>query len=331
MKRPFGRKALAASAALLLFPLLLPAQNQTYLPPTGGRQLPGHSDDADPSTGNAQLTQSSSATSKSNTVEIVPPPPVMINGKPADRMTEEEERTFLQEKIRTISQPDGEVEIIHVAPGYPVTIRYSEPIADIAIGDKKLVSVQKHGKILLLNALLPNGDTPLQVFFSGSRMRPYHIFATDTYAKGDSSITVQPFIMDGTPQGYQPNMSRRDLRDFIHIIANYDALKQEGSLDSRNIRRDDVFRENPATGFTIYYLYRIHGAAAFTFAYKNISRNRVRFDESRVRLAIGNSLFIPDYVSFHDVQLDPGGTTTGLVILFNPTFDVRQPLEIVWK
>jgi hypothetical protein len=294
---------------LLLLLLLLPigaVAQDTYLPPT------------------------STAPPSANAAEPTAPPPLVINGKLDRDLTPDERRDFLQGKVRTINQDDGQVEIVHVAPGYPVSIRFSEPVIDMTIGDKKLVSVTRRGRVLVFTALAPSGDTPVQVFFPGEKIRIYHVFTSDNFADGDSSITVSPFGPDVHAVDYKDE-SRRDLRDFIRILGNYDALRQEGALDPRAISRSNIFRESKSTGFTLFYLYRIHGAVALTFAYKNLFPERVRFDESRLRISLGNSYFLPDYVSLHDMELAPGAVTTGLAIVFNPTFDPAQPLEIIWK
>ncbi len=260
----------------------------------------------------------------------VPPPPLIINGKKDKDLTDDERREFLQEKIKTLDQEDIQIETINVAPGYPVTLRFTEPIQDFSVGDKGLVSVQSKGRVAEIAALAPQGDTPVKFLFSGNKIRPYHIFVVDSFLKGDSIISIQPFVYATASQPYKAP-SQRDLTAFIKIIANYDALLVNKRLDSRKIRRTPIFKKNPATGFTLYYLYQINGALAYTFAYNNFSETRVRFDESRLRLQVGHGKFIPDYVAFTDPLLDPHATTTGYLIVFNPAFTLNLPVEVIWN
>ncbi len=259
----------------------------------------------------------------------VPPPPLVINGKKDKDLTDDEQREFLQEKVKTINQDDGQIELIRVAPGYPVTLRFSEPIQDIAIGDKGLLTVQNKGRVAEISAVATQGDTPVKFLFSGAKIRPYHVFVVDTFLNGDSMVSVEPFDYSASQPYHTPNP--RDLTQFIKILANYDALRINRQLDPRKIRRTPIFKENPATGFTLYYLYQINGALAYTFRYANPTQAEVHLDESRLRVEVGNGKFIPDFVSFSEPVIAPHSAITGYLVLFNPAFAISRPVEIIWK
>ena len=68
----------------------------------------------------------SDATPGTNGTPIISEPakPVMINGKPASELTEQQMLDFLQEKIKTITQEDGELLPLRVAPGYALKLLY---------------------------------------------------------------------------------------------------------------------------------------------------------------------------------------------------------------
>lgn len=268
--------------------------------------------------------------------EIAPPPePLVINGKLDRDLTDDERREWLQSKVRTIWQEDGRVEILHVAPGYPVTLRFSEPVLDLSIGDGGLVNVQKRNRIIEIAAAAPEGDTPLKVFFPGDRVRLYHVFVVDSFLKGDSTVTVSPFTGQASGRGANykatPDKQRAMLGDIIRIIGNFDAMAQEGALDKDSVRRDDLFQRRVETGFALYHRYQIGQAAAWSFEFENRYPASVRLDESRLRLLIGNMMYIPDYVSLHASSLASGAKTTGFAVFFAPPFRLDQPMQLVWR
>ncbi len=261
-----------------------------------------------------------------------PPPPAVIGGKLAKDLTEDERLQFLQQKIRTVHQADGQVEIIHVAPGYPVTLRFADSILDTIVGDPELFSVQRRGRLLEIAARALAGDCQIKVVFGGGALRVYHAFVAENFVPADSVVTVEGDLAPGAARaGKAGEIDARDLAWLIRVTCNYDAMLAEGALDRRRVTRAEIMRESRSTGFTVFHLLRIDGAAVWTFAYRNLSHQRVLFDESRLRISIGNSLFLPDYVSIHDPTLDPGGVTTGFAIVYSPVFRPEQPVEVVWR
>lgn len=267
-------------------------------------------------------------------------PPVIINGKRADELTDDEKREFLQDKIKNIVQGDTQVEIIHVAPAYPVTISFQEAVTEVIIGDDSMLSVQvvSDAKMLYMRALAREGDTPVQVIFSGGKMRLYHVLVSKDYSDADSVIRVAAFD-DNSPNSTKnlgwlaaAGMNTLDIRTITQIIRNYDALVGERAINNRMVKRIPIFRKSNITSFTTYYLYQFSSdPAAITFAYQNPYPYPIRYDESRLRIAIGNVRYVPDYVSFHKQTLAPGETTTGFAVIARPAFRFNQPFELVWK
>jgi hypothetical protein len=267
-------------------------------------------------------------------------PPVIINGKPADQMTDDEKLEFLQEKVKTISQEDGQVELLRVAPGYPLTLSFEEPIMSVIVGDTAMVKTENlNPKTLVISPTSREGDTSMQVFFSGNLERIYHIFIADSFVNGETAIKIRAFGSgESSPESSiaksvaYKGSDELDIRMIAQVIRNYDALVMEKAIDSRSIRRFSIFRKSPITSFTTYYIYRFsNGPAAITFSYKNPYPYPIRYDESRLRLAIGNVTYVPDYVSLQKTNLGPGDATSGFAVISKPVFSFDQPFELVWK
>jgi len=257
--------------------------------------------------------------------------PVVIQGKKADQLSDEETRDFLQGKIRTISQRDGEVELLRIAPGYPMTLSFSELPQTIILGDPKMVGYQKVGKTVVLSATTRQGDTSLQVFFSGGKLRVYHLFIEPDFVTGETSVRVTPFSSDfkmhSTSKG---GMGSSTIKEILDVVRNYDLMIQEKSIHPREVRRIDLFRKSRYPYFTYFALYRFSsGPVVLTFSYENSTPVVVRVDESKIRLELGNRLFIPDFVSFHKNLLNPGERTTGLAFMYQAPFSGEQPFELV--
>lgn len=265
-------------------------------------------------------------------------PPVIINGKRADELNDDELTEFLQEKIRTIYVEDGQVQLIRVAPSYPLSIIFEEPVVSVLVGDTSAINVETlNPRTLVLKPLVRKGDIPLQVFFAGNKIRVFHVFITETFLDGETAIRVAGFGKNspmrslGWLQGGSGS-SKLDIRTITQIIRNYDTLAAEKAINSRIVKRTEIFRHSKVTSFTTYYLYQFaSGPAAVSFAYANPYPYPVRYDESRLRIAIGNVRYLPDYVSLHRTTLGPGQTTTGFAVIAKPAFSFKQPFELIWK
>jgi hypothetical protein len=255
---------------------------------------------------------------------------VLINGKRAEDASDDDLREFLQGKVREVEMGDGDVELVRLAPGYPATLRFREPIRDVAIGDKGLVETQRLGNALELSAKEETGDTMVKVFFAGEKARVFHVFVAPSFEKGDTMITVNS-PNTRRERGTQTPMNRQQLLHILKVISNYDVLAQERAINPRQVTRLPIFRQNKQTGFTVYDLYRVDGAMAVTFAWENGTGTERRYDESRLRVWIGNQYFVPDYVHLNRAFLQPGEATSGVVIFQTPVFDARQPFEVVWN
>lgn len=266
-------------------------------------------------------------------------PPVIINGKPADMMTDDEKKDFLQKKIRTINQEEGQVELLRAAPGYPLTVTFEESVKSVVVGDPTMLKVETlNPKTLVFTAAVREGDTSVQVFFSENRIRVFHVFVPQNFLDGETTVKVEAF--QDTPGaeggsmnvGYVSRGEDLDIRTITQIIRNYDALIGEKAIDSKVVKRSEVFRTSNITSFTTYYIYRFAGGpAAISFSYKNPFTYPVRYDESRLRIAIGNVRYVPDYVSLHRTTLAPGEVVTGFAVITKPVFTFDQPFELIWK
>ena len=262
-----------------------------------------------------------------------PPPPLQIGDKLDRDLTDDELRDFLNGKTRKIVQPDGQKELIKISPGYPVKLRFTEPVLDSIVGDPGALAVSKKGRILVLSAKTSEtADTTLDVMFSGNRLRRYQIFFLDNYVKADDLIDVGDFpeesvrLVSDTQTGV-----RKSIKDWLLLIENYETYRAQGVVTDQQVKRTTVFRKNENSGFTTYSIYVSSGAMAVTFAFENKYMNRIRMDETRLRLSLGNSLFIPSYVTLSATELDPGKSLTGVILVFNPTFSPTQPMDIIWK
>lgn len=265
-------------------------------------------------------------------------PPVVIGGKRADELTEDEVLGFLQGKIRTIHQGDGQVEMLRIAPGYPLVLEFADPVSGWELGDGKLISVKRSFQSLILRATENSGDTSLIVFFGGGKTRPYHVFLEESFAKAQTLIRVSPFgRRDGLMQkaswsgSTQPGQYA-DVAQVARVVENYELLMREGSITPRDIQRLALFRRSQLTGFDYYYLYRFaSGPLAISFSWRNPFPYPVLLDESTLRVSIGRSRFIPDFVSVNKELLPPRAATSGFLILFDPPFAPEQPFSLVWK
>ncbi|MDD2676213.1 MAG: hypothetical protein PHP75_01905 [Methylacidiphilaceae bacterium] len=284
---------------------------------------------------NEALTNPSGATKQVVEEEA---PPVLIEGKRADQMTEDELLGFLQGKVRTIHQGDGQMEILRVAPGYPLVLEFAEPISSWELGDNKLLGVRRSAQSLILRATENNGDTSLLVFFAGGKTRPYHVFIEESFAKTQTLIRVASFgkqngmIQNASWSGGGQPGQYADVAEVARVVENYELLMREGSITPRDIQRLSLFRRSQLTGFDYYYLYRFaSGPLAITFSWRNPFPYPVRLDESTLRVAIGQSRFIPDFVSVNKELLAPRAATSGFLILFDPPFAPEQNFALVWK
>ncbi|MDD2708704.1 MAG: hypothetical protein PHV34_12015 [Verrucomicrobiae bacterium] len=269
-----------------------------------------------------------------------PAPPVVIRGKPVDQMSDDELRDFLQTKVQTIEQGDQTVEIVRVAPGYPVTIHFAEPMAFfVPPSDPNLFSIEKiSGKTLAIAARQRQGDGCLQVYFGGGKIRLYHVFTAENLVQAHTALRVASFetgsglSSPAAPTGVNPHNGTPDVRAIANIIGNFDALMAEKAITPREVRRFPVFRKNPKTSFTCFDLYRFaDGPLAVSFAYANPFTHAIRLDESRMRISLGNLQYVPDYVSLHRRTLEPGANTTGFAVVNRPAFHFDQPFELIWK
>jgi len=263
-----------------------------------------------------------------------PPPPVVVDGKKASEMNEDEVREFLEKKIQTIYQDEGAVELLRVAPGYALTLTFDTPVSAVVLGDDQLVSFQMQGNTLVLSARQRAGDTSMQLLFGGQKIFNYHIFIAENYVDAQSTIRVISGGSDGagSRNPYASPEGELDLKAIANIIANYDVLEQEKAINTRSVQRLPVFRKSDITSFEIYYIYVFkNGPIAISFAYTNPFTYPIKYDESRLRVQIGNMQFVPDFVSFHNSDLRPGQVTTGYLVLANAPFSLKQPFELIWK
>lgn len=270
--------------------------------------------------------------SESEAPETKPADPIQIQGKKAEDLNSEETRDFLQEKVRTISQQDGEVELLRLAPGYPLTLSFSESLQHVVVGDPKMLGYQKMGKTLVLSATAREGDTSIQVFFSGNQLRVYHLFIEPNFSTGETAVRVNPFSTSRTSFSKSSNATSLSRKEILEIIRNYDLLIQNKAIQKRDVQRIDLFRKSRYPGFTYFCLYRFtSGTLAVTFSYQNTYSVALRTDESKIRIELGHQLFIPDYVSLHKNFLMPQERTTGLAIFDQLPFSADQPFEFVCR
>jgi hypothetical protein len=266
-----------------------------------------------------------------------PPPPVVIDNKPASEMTDDELIEFLQQKVQDIDQGEGEVRLLRIAPGYPLSLFFPDNYQDVILGDPGMLDVVKTGRGLVLSPKARLGDTSMQVVFSGQRRLVYHVFIAPNFSTGMTSLRVN-FSSSASGRGEVKNVSlvghdgNLNLRYIAAVISNYDALIQERAIDTQSIRRFPIFRKSKVTPFTYYDIFRFRdGTIAVTFSLENRSEQPVRINESRIRVVIGNLEFIPDYASINHLMLEPGGKTPGFIVLARTPFQIDQPFELNWR
>jgi len=279
-----------------------------------------------------------SETSDQGAVVIMQPPAtVVVDGKPADDLSDDEMRAFLESKIQTIHQSEGAVELLRVAPGYALTLSFNIPVTSVILGDPSLVRFSLQGRILVLSAGARRGDTSMQIVLPGDRILNYHVFISPNFVDAQSTLNIVVASGEkgkggGGESPYTGGEGNLDIGAIASIISNYDALEQEGAIDKRGVKRLPVFKKSDLSSFEYYYIYVFKGGpVAISFAYKNPFTHSIRYDESRLRLQMGNVLYIPDYVSFNTTELGPGDVSTGFAIVTEPSFVPNQPFELVWK
>lgn len=282
------------------------------------------------------------APSGQGNVVIIPqaPEPVLVGGKKAQDLDEDQMKQFLESKILTIHQNEGGVELLKIAPGYALTMTFSEPIGSVVIGDPGMVRFTSKGRVLVLGANARAGDTSMQVILPGDRILNYHIFIAQNFADAQSTLNIIVGAGSGGGGGggagggtpYYNQNDGLDLKAIANIISNYDALEQENAISKSRVKRLPIFRKSDITSFEYYYIYSFkNGPVAISFAYRNPFDYSIRYDESRLRLQMGNMLFIPDYVSFNTTELGPGEVSTGFAVVADPGFAPSQPFELSWK
>jgi hypothetical protein len=265
-----------------------------------------------------------------------PPPPVIINNKPADKLTDDEATDFLQQKVKTVTQDDRQVKLIHIAPGYPITLFFDEKPSDVILGDKKMIGAQIVQNGLVLTADARNGDTSMQVLFGPERDYIYHIFIEPNFKDAETSIKIvsgsDPGPGGGGGAAASSGTNGLNIPYISQVLSNYDAMDSEGGIDHQGIRRTQIFRHSNITGFTYYDIYQFaDGTVALTFAYRNSYDSAYRFDESRLRVTIGSEMYVPDYVSLNKTILGSDEATGGFLVLAKPAFSMKQTFELNWK
>jgi hypothetical protein len=263
-----------------------------------------------------------------------PAKPVIIKGKRASELSEQELLDFLQSKIKVISQEDGEVVMLKVAPGYVLTLTYDELPLDAFAGDPQLASFTKVGKTIVITAKERAGDTNFKVLFSGGIIREYQIFIAPNFATADNSLRIVRAIAPPLTSQKESAISWTSASGDLNIAAltkvvnNYDALVQERALDPRRVRRQEVFRRGSTGSFLYYYTFSFpNKSAAVSFSYRNRTERIIQ--PSRIRLQIGDIRFVPDLVVPEKRVLQPGETSYGYVFFKNPAFTLDQEFELV--
>ncbi len=199
-----------------------------------------------------------------------------------------------------------------------------------------MIKFSLQGRILVLSAGARRGDTSMQVVLPGDRILNYHIFISPNFVDAQSTLNIIVAGRNGGKLGagspYVGPEQSLDIGAIASIISNYDALEQEGAISNRGVKRLPVFKKSDLSSFEYYYIYVFkNGPVAISFAYKNPFPHPIRYDESRLRLQMGNVLYIPDYVSFNTTNLEPGEISTGFAIVTEPSFVPNQPFELAWK
>jgi len=264
--------------------------------------------------------------------------PVVINNKLANSLTEDETVDFLQSKIRTIEQGDGEIFILRVAPGYALTLTFEESVSAVIMGDPTLASYSRTGRTVILSAKQRAGDTNFKVLFTGGLLREYHLFVEPNYVTAQSTIKVltpkksSPEGTDEGTGGYVNAKGEFDIKSIMDVILNYDALEKERAIDIHRIRRTSVFKESADGRFSYYYIFTFPGnVKAVSFSCRNPSQSGASMDPARMHLQVGELSFRPDYISMERSYLRPGQSTTGALLFNNPAVSLNQPFEITLK
>ena len=290
------------------------------------------------------LPESSPASPSNSPIISEPAEPVMIDGKPASELTEQQMLDFLQGKIKTIEQEDGELIPLRVAPGYALKMMFQEPIMDAIPGDPALCSLTKVGnKILVFNAKQRAGDTNLSVFFAGGIVRHYHIFIEANFSTADDFYRVlaaqqapETGVAGSSPRAsaimFLDGAGGVNVQNLSNVINNYDALVQERAVDTNRVRRREIFRRGSASAWTYYYIFEFsNGSAAVSFRYRNPGAMETVFDPRRVRLQIGAMVFVPDYATADREYIGPGQAVIGYIFFKQPAFSLNQPFDLVWS
>lgn len=262
------------------------------------------------------------------------PPPVIYRQKPVTELSDGEMTDFLQDKITILSQEDRQARLLRVAPGYPLSLQFEEPISKVLVGDPRLLGVSvMDEKTLVVSASKREGDTGMQVFFSGGKLRYFHIFIAENLGKAELAVKINAFSDSSkTPVWLNTATGRLDIRAITQIIYQYDELRKQNAIDTQTVRRTPILRKSSTTNFTTYHLFQFAGdPAVITFAYENPYPYAIRYDESRLRLNIDRVSYLPDYVSFNRLTLAPGEIATGFAIIAHPAFRFDQPFELIWK
>lgn len=272
-------------------------------------------------------------------VRLVEPPPVMIGNRLESELTDEELQELFQEQVQPLVQEDNQIKILRIAPGQPVTLRFKEPIVDVINDAPDQVDVQLRGNFAVFTLLTAEVSSKIKLVFAGDLLRHYHVLPADNFLAGNSTFDVAPFTGVSLTGGQAvPPLSSapyeeqvKAIRETLVLMRNYDALLAEKAITPQIIRRTPLFKESPTTGFTLYYAYQRPGVLAFSFSWKNLQPSFARKSEADLRLAIANSWFVPRFVYLHQRQLPPKGSTSGIAILLNPKFSLKQKLELTWK
>jgi len=309
----------------LALPLSLMAQESRSVPP--GFKVP----DVPPPPSSREVDQASRQQARN--IIYQPAAPVEVNGKRADQMTDDELREFLDEKIQTFHQSQDSVELIRVAPGYGVTMVFDVPPVAGILGDTTMFTFKNEGRLVTLSANRRQGDTTMKVILPGFKVLNYHLFIEKNFIKADSTIRVA--AQDGGSSSAASTGRVRPPLDVIaRIVGNYDALIREKSLGVRDVRRIEVMKKSALWPFTYYDFYRFSdGTVVLTFLYgkpRRDSGDPPRLDEKRIRLMMGNSLFLPDVTCLSDA-LSESGQGTGFLVFYEPPFAINQPFDIVLK
>lgn len=269
-----------------------------------------------------------------NGVGYAPPPPVIINGKRDREMGWDERRDFLASKSRTIFMEDGKSDIIRVTPGFPVKLRFQAAVTDALPGDKGMITVQKKGKVLVVSANRNvTASTLMTVFGPNNTLYEFQVFVVDSFLEADGTVEVQNVNLKVSEVSYSTNSSSAQSLtrpQLLRIVGNYNALLQEGSPDVRKVKRTAIFKPFPS-GFILYDLYQFPGGIAYSFTWKNQTKQVTALAPEHLRLQIGNMGFVPDWVHLSTFFLEPQQTASGLAVLYSPGFNPNQPLVLAWK